>query len=1068
MTQRSWTILALALYWVFVVYGSLIPFELRLFSFEEALDQFKNIRYLDLGVVSRADWIANILLYIPLSMLSCLVVMQGHHRARLTFGAVIFALFVSIPTAFLVEFFQTFFAPRTVSINDLIAESIGSVIGVLIWFFFRRKLMHLWASFQRGGVTSIKAVLSIYALLYLAQSFFPFDFVVSLDELRWKIDQGSFAWAISLTCGSPLRCGVGWLAEFLAIMPLSIFAVLAGNRMSKQRAFLMGCLLGLVIEVFQFFMVSGAVEGASILLRGTGMLAGCYFATMITRHGLSQIAHDLNKFMPFIVVAYIAALTTLAGWYSNSWHGLGAAMAELSEVSWLPFYYHYFTTELQAVISLLSNVAMYLPIGCLIWARNQSQLKHGHSRAWMVAIMIAMVVAFVIEFGKLFVDGKHPDMTNVLIAVCAAYGAFVALNWFTNVLNQQSASSGLIEVETAHRVDLKVLSASQLARYAMAATLGLMLLVGLIHHPYVAVLVILLGLYGWMLSKRPLLWLLMIPALLPSLDLSEFTGRLVLDEFDLFVITTLMVAAIRWKGCEPRNNSSIYMACMVMLGLSWLISTWIGLKTWLGAETGFHSGSYSVLDVWYVDKGLLWALLLVPIINRIQPKEIDAAKKNLVIGVCVGLLVLVMSVIWERAVYVDLFDFDNVFRVTGTFASMNTGGAYIEAFIALALPMLLVAILRAENLLVKAVGALLVIATLYAMFVTYSRAGYAAIVVSGSILLVGWLLQGQRFKKSMLVAAISIAVGLSLVPILSGSFAEKRLEQSVSDWNVRLDHWSRALSLMDGSMMTQLFGMGFGQYPLNYLLYADAPTKPGRYQIKSDGQNTGLILIAGEPIYLEQVVSIDPGAQYNLSIEFKAIEPGSSIKVHLCEKALLYSFKCISKTIQATQAQSGWTARQFVFETDEFESKSIHGRFKLSMQPVSGSIDVKRISLKDSTGVEILRNREFGQGDKYWFMTADKDLAWHIHQQWLEIYFMMGLVGIAGFIVMLFIAVKSLVLRILKADLYAVTLLSSLSGFLTVGMLSSVVDNSRMLFLLVLIGCVSILAENNDRREFDA
>jgi len=52
----------LAAYACLVMYGSLVPFEPRGTSLSEALRAFANIRYLQLGVTSRADWIANILL----------------------------------------------------------------------------------------------------------------------------------------------------------------------------------------------------------------------------------------------------------------------------------------------------------------------------------------------------------------------------------------------------------------------------------------------------------------------------------------------------------------------------------------------------------------------------------------------------------------------------------------------------------------------------------------------------------------------------------------------------------------------------------------------------------------------------------------------------------------------------------------------------------------------------------------------------------------------------------------------------------------------------------------------
>ncbi len=56
-------------YLIFVIYGSLVPLEYRARPFAEAWREFQNIRYLQLGIASRSDWVANLLLFIPLSFL---------------------------------------------------------------------------------------------------------------------------------------------------------------------------------------------------------------------------------------------------------------------------------------------------------------------------------------------------------------------------------------------------------------------------------------------------------------------------------------------------------------------------------------------------------------------------------------------------------------------------------------------------------------------------------------------------------------------------------------------------------------------------------------------------------------------------------------------------------------------------------------------------------------------------------------------------------------------------------------------------------------------------------------
>ena len=67
------------------------------------------------------------------------------------------------------------------------------------------------------------------------------------------------------------------------------------------------------------------------------------------------------------IPVYLVALMWANAWFSARWIGVDAARANLEEVRWLPFYYHYFTTETHALRSLLAVVAMYLPVGIGYW-----------------------------------------------------------------------------------------------------------------------------------------------------------------------------------------------------------------------------------------------------------------------------------------------------------------------------------------------------------------------------------------------------------------------------------------------------------------------------------------------------------------------------------------------------------------------------------------------------------------------------------------------------------------------------------------------------------------------------
>ena len=67
--QRNLMWLYALVYSAFVIYGSLVPLDFRALPLDDAMARFSQIQLLKLGVGSRADWVANLILYVPLGYL---------------------------------------------------------------------------------------------------------------------------------------------------------------------------------------------------------------------------------------------------------------------------------------------------------------------------------------------------------------------------------------------------------------------------------------------------------------------------------------------------------------------------------------------------------------------------------------------------------------------------------------------------------------------------------------------------------------------------------------------------------------------------------------------------------------------------------------------------------------------------------------------------------------------------------------------------------------------------------------------------------------------------------------
>jgi hypothetical protein len=139
-----------------------------------------------------------------------------------------------------------------------------------------------------------------------------------------------------------------------------------------------------------------------------------------------------------------------------------------------------------------------------------------------------------------------------------------------------------------------------------------------------------------------------------------------------------------------------------------------------------------------------------------------------------------------------------------------------------------------------------------------------------------------------------------------------------------------------------------------------------------------------------------------------------------------------------------------------------HRPVKLSLYNPGGDfIGVDDVSLKTRDGRELLENGGFSDGIERWLFVTDQDIAWHIHQQWVEIYFAQGLLGLTAFAVLLIAVTVVLWPAVLRGNLQATAFAAALVAFLTVGLLGSTMDTARLSMLFYLGAfCAGLLTQS--------
>jgi hypothetical protein len=564
------------------------------------------------------------------------------------------------------------------------------------------------------------------------------------------------------------------------------------------------------------------------------------------------------------------------------------------------------------------------------------------------------------------------------------------------------------------------------------------------------------------LLRRPDGWLLLVPAALPVLDLAPWTGRFFLDEFDALLAAIVLMRS--WRAPPPSPPaaappiSNPARGWLVLFGISTCIGLAIGAWPFPAPGQNGLSHYYSPYNGFRLAKGLGWALLLWPLWREALARDVVRTQRRFALGMGLGVSAAAAGVLWERLAFTGLLNFDSGYRVVGLFSAMHTGGCYIEAYFALALPFVAWWTLTSRTWHARLAGAAMLALGSYALLVTYARAGYLAAAAGMLVLALALRMRQRRpmaprhlLRGALLFAALG-ALGWA---VADGNAMQRRYATTASDLAARGEHWIDAIRMIDRAPASWLVGMGLGSYPRTYFLRSGEGIAPTYQSLHAENGNPYLALAVGAPLYVEQIVSLQPGRRYQLSFRARSRDPDAELSAPVCEKWMLYSRRCIWQTLPVGDTGGEW--RQFSTSFDSGALGTLPRRaprpLKLSLfSEAEGSlVDVDDVSLRDDAQHELLRNGGFGKGMDSWFFASDNHLPWHLENTWLQLVFEQGVPGLAGFAGLVLCALAALARRLGAGDPYAPALAGSLAAFLALSLVDSVFDFPRISLIVFLI-----------------
>jgi hypothetical protein len=1027
---------------------------------------FRATPYLLNGSDQRADWIANLLMLIPLGFLAT-GAFWPHGKRRLRWLATCLALICCLSFVLVVKYFQLFVPPRTVSLNYIEAQGLGSLFGVLLFSASYNFLFSFFRGVFDRGLRPLVTLCAVYTVALLLFLLFPLDFVASADDLHARAAVlPHMLFSVPGAGRSTTITALIVLADTASTVPVGVLLALLGKRRSLLSIVIAGFLMMVTVSLLTMLVLSANPSLLSVVYRTAGITIGAILVIWCEGQDPVCWRNSLSRLVPLMVLPYALAVVFINGLFSTRWRTVHEALTAFQPAGLMPFYYHYLAPKAHAAANVAWQMLSFAPIGLMIGLRRDDE----PAKLWIAGILAALF-SLAIELGRWFKPGLQPDFSNAIIAAVAAAGAFKLTTYIWHILGGEQeaelAATARGRRDRLHATDRwqlraelpahdQVHPAKSLAMFTIAAVCLTLATVIAANYPLgPGILGTALVVYALALWRWPSLWLVIVPAVFPALDLTPWTGWMYVSEPDLFVLTSIAVLVLR---VPPRRADFVIQGLpgvvLVLALVSYLLSITMGLAL-PGPDGGSDNPYLRPDNSLRLAKGFFTALALLPFLRERMRTRSDAVAW-LASGMIAGLVLVAFSTLAERALFTGVFDFAGDYRVVGTFSSMHMGGGHIGAYIAMALPFLLVYLIQPSPLALLAMCSTAILGG-YALVVTFARAAYCAAFVSILTGCLGWVWASYHRRGG--TATSPALAGLPLILVagvvsaaLGTSYMSARFQAVAPDLIVRENNWTGGLALRDDNLPAALFGMGLGTYPRIVLARKPDGHFPSNFAVEQDGAYPFLSLHAGSKVYFEQKAPVQPDQQYRIFFALRSPDGTSELTLFLCEKMLLYSTHCRDKTFRP-RIPGIWEDFGTAISTESFSSGWLRPPVTLALlnELPGTTIEVGHIRMLDAQGHDILANGDFARGTARWYFTDDQHLIWRIKDQYLMSFFESGALGLASFALLAGTALVGAMRAIARGDRMAAAVAGSLVSFLCSGVFDYLLEVPRLAALFYII-----------------
>lgn len=418
--------LGLLAYVVFVWYGSLVPLNFTAIPIDEALRLFADARYHTMGMDGRTDFVVNVLLFMPIGFLSVGALRVDRRGVLADFLTALAVIPSCALLSMSIEFTELFFPGRTLSFNDMIAQTSGGFLGAAFWLVAGRALTDWFreAAVEREPLALVERLLLAYCVGFAVAQLLPLNFITNLEELAAKYRQGRIV-LVPFGYAYPSDAAMLWdhLWDVLLNMPLGAGALLlwlpSFTHRSVGRAIVLSTVAVVVIECGQLLVNTRVADVTDVLKGAIGAALGVMAASRLTRAEYAFTRATSDRLVIMARVALAVWVVALAGYHWNPFDFV-LSRAELSrgldQMLRVPLANYYWAQEFQAFTEFLRKTLLALPLGFMF---HLSWPDRGRAFVvklrWVVGLTAGVGLLLIIELGQALVPSRVPDIADVMI-----------------------------------------------------------------------------------------------------------------------------------------------------------------------------------------------------------------------------------------------------------------------------------------------------------------------------------------------------------------------------------------------------------------------------------------------------------------------------------------------------------------------------------------------------------------------------------------------------------------------------------------------------------------------------